>query len=648
MKLATIQGPLEIGLDYHRYVPAAKMDQAASPALNYEHPHNIGDWFVTKATDRLLAYDELLIIRRDADREWDAINDECEALVLKGGNYIQADWLTREFGIELFRKVKIPIILFGVGLQAGKAEQVRFEPEEIEILRYIHDSSACSSLRGNSTAEALESIGITNFVVTACPTAYWSRQPELSVRPPSDDSAGFSFRQSLYSEDPAVYEAQFRAIETVRDRFGSVTVILQGEEVLLQRYMEARRWGAEHEARLLPVPGTGLTRLTRTPLVAAAAGGRDPRTLRPLHQPPGVLDWFMNNSFFSYDIGEIPADLPVPGDDGRLPVALQPRVAGQRHADRVPHLRPADPGAGGAAGAAALRPGRLRPRVRPPRPGLAAVREGLPGALRRDAALPRVQPPAPPAGRTTVSAGDPPGRPSSSPERWRSAPASAATPGSSATGWPGSPPPVPTSSSSTGSSRHAGRPRRPPETTCSALAAGVMAGAGMDGRYALLFDGGRRSVGLDRRPRATGAAPLLFNVMGYLDDQDVLAAAAPRVTSTSTRASRRCGANSACTTPSPGTTPSSPSARTSADPDAAFPPQTSNGSRRSPPSTSPPGRPWGVGRRDVGRSTSWATARPFGPVVHDGVTDGCGCTSSAGSSAARRFPAPARAGPRHR
>lgn len=304
MKLATIQGPLEIGLDYHRYVPAAKMDQAASPALDYDAPHNIGDWFVTKAADRLLAYDDLLIIRRDAPAaEWDVVNDECDALVLKGGNYIQADWLTREFGIELFRKVKIPIILFGVGLQAGKAELVRFEPEEVEILRYIHDSSACSSLRGNSTAEALASIGIDNFVVTACPTAYWSRRPEITVRPPSDDRAGFSFRQSLYSADPAVYEAQFRAIDTVRDRFGAVTVILQGEEVLLQRYMEARRWGAEHEARLTHVPGTRLTRLTRTPLRLDQLRSEIHERFGA-HTRPQLLDWFMNNTFFSYDIGE--------------------------------------------------------------------------------------------------------------------------------------------------------------------------------------------------------------------------------------------------------------------------------------------------------------------------------------------------------
>jgi hypothetical protein len=298
-----MQGPLEIGLDYHRYVPAAKVDQAASPALDYAAPHNIGDWFVTKVIDRILDYEELLIIHRDAsDREWDVVNSECEALILKGGNYIQSDWLTREFGIDLFRKIKIPIILFGVGVQAAKSERIRFEPEEVEILRYIHEHSACSAVRGHRTAEALEGIGIHNVVVTGCPTAYWSRRSQLTVREPHDARAGFSFRQSLYSDEPAVYEAQFRAIETVRDRFGRVTVILQGEEVLLQRYLEARRWGAEHEARITPVDAR-LSRLVRTPLVTSALRAeihdRFGRWTRP-----GFLDWFMDNTFFSYDVGE--------------------------------------------------------------------------------------------------------------------------------------------------------------------------------------------------------------------------------------------------------------------------------------------------------------------------------------------------------
>jgi hypothetical protein len=304
MKLATIQGPLEIGLDYHRYVPAAKMDQAASPALDYAAPHNIGDWFVTKATDRILDYDELLIIFRDApDREWDVINNECGAMVLKGGNYIQSDWLSREFGLDLLKKIKIPIILFGVGLQTHHGGAVTFTREEAEILRYIHASTASSSVRGHSTAEALDSIGIHNYIVTACPTAYWSRSPEVLVRPPHDGRAGFTFRQSLYTDDPAAYKAQFRAIDTIRDSFGQVTVILQGEEVLLQRYLEARRWGAEHEARLTALPGSRLRRLTRSPLDASALE-REIYSRFEEFARPELLTWFMRNTFFSYDVGE--------------------------------------------------------------------------------------------------------------------------------------------------------------------------------------------------------------------------------------------------------------------------------------------------------------------------------------------------------
>lgn len=304
MKLATIQGPLEIGLDYQRYVPAAKADQAASPQLDYSAPHNIGDWFVTKVTDRLLDYKELLVVARTADaHDWDVINNECGAMVLKGGNYIQPDWLSSNFGIELFRKIKIPIILFGVGLQAGSNEQVDFQPEEIEILRYIHDSCASSSVRGYSTVEQLAKIGITNAVVTACPTIYWSRRPEIVVRAPNDDRVGFSFRQSLYSDDPAMLESEFRAIETMRDRAGALTVILQGEEVHFQLYLEARRWGAEHEVRVETVADSGLTHLQRQPLDLATLR-TEIHEMFGIYTRPALLDWVMNNSFFSYDVGE--------------------------------------------------------------------------------------------------------------------------------------------------------------------------------------------------------------------------------------------------------------------------------------------------------------------------------------------------------
>jgi polysaccharide pyruvyl transferase WcaK-like protein len=304
MKIATLQGPLQIGLDSRRFVPAAKMDQASPPILDPKQPHNIGDWFVTKVTDRLLDFDELIIVGPGAgEREWELVNSECDALVLKGGNYIQPNWLTRVFGLELFEKISIPIVLFGVGLQSGLSENVEFEEEEIEILHYIHNSSAYSSLRGSSTAEALERIGITNTLVTGCPTLFWSREPELKVREPSTDSAAFSYRQGLYSSEQGVYEAQFRAIRQVRERFGRTTVMLQGEEVLLQRYLQATKWEAEHTTSYRPVEGMKLATLTRSPIDAEEIAATL-HTQLDRFADPELVGWVMDNCFFSYDIGE--------------------------------------------------------------------------------------------------------------------------------------------------------------------------------------------------------------------------------------------------------------------------------------------------------------------------------------------------------
>lgn len=59
----------------------------------------------------------------------------------------------------------------------------------------------------------------------------------------------------------------------------------------------------------------------------------------------------------------------------------------------------------------------------------------------------------------------------------------------------------------------------------------VMAGFGLQDSWALLLDGGERSLGLSRRQVIdwTRDATLLVNVMGFLDDDEVLAAAPIRV-----------------------------------------------------------------------------------------------------------------------
>jgi len=305
MRIATLDGPLEVGVEYWRTLPASKLDQAAPQFFNPSNPHNVGDWFLTKIVDRLLDFDELILLHRGADaREWDEVNETCDALVLRGGNYIQPNFLSTAVGMEALLSIKIPIILFGAGIQQVPAGGVPFTADEVRVLRHIHDSCESSAVRGDLSAEVLASIGVHNTVITGCPTLFWSRSPHLELRRPTPEAtrAAFSFRQSLYSSDPAVYRAQFDAIDTVRRRFNETVVILQGEEVALQQLHMSRRWGAEFKVGI--THGPGRTMHLRRERIDEDALLRAAHTHFDRFADPELVDWLTDHSFFSWDIGE--------------------------------------------------------------------------------------------------------------------------------------------------------------------------------------------------------------------------------------------------------------------------------------------------------------------------------------------------------
>jgi hypothetical protein len=302
MKVASLQGPLEIGFDYRRYVQASRADQALPPFFNPAKPHNIGDWFLTKVVDRILDYDELLFVQRNAeDHDWDLVNSECDVLVLRGGNYIDSKWFSTFVGLETLKKIKIPIVMFGAGLQMPAGKRPVFEPEEKEALKRIAGSCALLALRGPSTAEALHGIGIDNTIVTGCPTLFWSRRPTLKLKPAGYGHTGFTFRKTLYTSRGEMSRAQFKAMDLLRRRSGRTTVFAQGEEVALQRYLQATQWGAEFSARMEPVPGRRLLSLKREPMVAEEFRKQVHAQFDP-HAGPGQVDWMLENSYFSWDI----------------------------------------------------------------------------------------------------------------------------------------------------------------------------------------------------------------------------------------------------------------------------------------------------------------------------------------------------------
>jgi hypothetical protein len=90
-------------------------------------------------------------------------------------------------------------------------------------------------------------------------------------------------------------------MDLLRRSSEKTTVFAQGEEVALQRYLQATQWGAEFSARMEPVPGHHLLSLKREPMVASDFRDEVHAQFDP-HAGPELVDWMLENSYFSWDI----------------------------------------------------------------------------------------------------------------------------------------------------------------------------------------------------------------------------------------------------------------------------------------------------------------------------------------------------------
>lgn len=306
MRVATIKGPFAItAYSSFTYWVSGK-DLIQTPGLG-RTPINMGDFFVCRVSERMLDYDEILILSQNfTDEEIEVVNRECDFMLFKGGNYIKSNFISERLGYEKLSKIKIPIILLGVGMQADlDSKGVDFDPEEEKCLKYIHDNCKYSAVRGNRTAEQLHRIGIQNTMVTGCPVLFWSLKPTLEVRQPSLERVGFGFRKGLYCQTNENLARQFQALDKLRSKTEDIQVFLQGEEIPERNLALARKHDIEYsiEQGKCSPPASRLSYLRKKPLHIEDLREQSHKQYADVASRE-LIDYYLDHSFFSLDLGD--------------------------------------------------------------------------------------------------------------------------------------------------------------------------------------------------------------------------------------------------------------------------------------------------------------------------------------------------------
>jgi len=201
-----------------------------------EHYHNIGDAFVFDSSLKLLNFEKLdeLPIAHVDPAMIDRLNAEYDYVFLRGSNYIHAQ-MNWSKAVEVLRRLKLPVIAFGIGAQAPVSGKLELSEDTKTVLKLISDSTASLGVRGTYSAEVLNDLGIQNVRIIGCPTAFRNNNPDLAIRlPPLEQvkTAGVTLRREVsktYAQDIKRYLTFHRSlVKAMADRF-EVTLMSQGE-----------------------------------------------------------------------------------------------------------------------------------------------------------------------------------------------------------------------------------------------------------------------------------------------------------------------------------------------------------------------------------------------------------------------------------
>lgn len=177
-----------------------------SPEKSVTRFTNIGDCFVYDSSLKLLDFSELVNVTASeaappSEAQIEMLNG-LDFIFLRGSNYINTSGKWDAVN-ALIERVKVPVIAFGIGLQAPDNATEFVNESTRRFLKLIAERSGTIAVRGELSRHALESIGIRNTRIIGCPTVFRHRKPEIRIARVGSEAIGrlgFTLRRKTHGK----------------------------------------------------------------------------------------------------------------------------------------------------------------------------------------------------------------------------------------------------------------------------------------------------------------------------------------------------------------------------------------------------------------------------------------------------------------
>lgn len=135
------------------------------------------------------------------------VSNAFDAIVIPAANWL-GEHTDMGFLADRLEKVRIPCILIGLGAQSDLEKEIPVIPNgTLKLLEIISNKSRKISVRGNFTAEVLDSYGFHNVAVTGCPSLFLdlNKNREISKSRIEHFPKSVAFSSTRYQIDSSLF-----------------------------------------------------------------------------------------------------------------------------------------------------------------------------------------------------------------------------------------------------------------------------------------------------------------------------------------------------------------------------------------------------------------------------------------------------------